>query len=139
VYRILIVDDIDDNVFLLQTLLETEGYTVETAAGGWEALRQIKADCPDLILLDVMMPDMNGYEVIDRIRNKLELSTVPIVLVTAYTDISRKEGLDMGATYLLRKPIDSDELLAYIKKFCVETRVNPAVFKEKADANADVN
>ncbi len=117
-YRILIVDDIDDNVVLLQTLLETEGYTVETAAGGWAALRQIKACCPDLILLDVMMPDMSGYEVIERVRNKLELLRVPIVLVTAYNDISREEGMAMGANYLMRKPIDSDELLDCVKRLC---------------------
>jgi CheY-like chemotaxis protein len=119
VYRILIVDDIDDNVVLLQTLLETEGYTVETAAGGWAALRQIKAHCPDLILLDVMMPDMSGYEVIERVRNKLEF-TVPIVLVTAYSDISQAEGMAMGANYLIRKPINSDELLDCVEKLCAQ-------------------
>lgn len=121
-YRILIVDDIDDNVVLLQTLLETEGYTVETAAGGWAALRQIKASCPDLILLDVMMPDMSGYEVIERVRNKLE-STVPIVLVTAYSDISQAEGMAMGANYLIRKPINSDELLDCVKKLCAQAHI----------------
>ena len=121
-YHILIVDDIDDNVILLQTLLETEGYTVETAPGGWAALRQIKVCCPDLILLDVMMPDMSGYEVIDRVRNKLEL-LIPIVLVTAYTDISREEGIEMGATYLLRKPIDSGELLDCVKRLCDKSRL----------------
>jgi CheY-like chemotaxis protein len=134
VYHILIVDDIDDNVALLKTLLETEGYSVETATGGWAALRQIKARCPDLILLDIMMPDMSGYEVIERIRNKLELPTVPIVLVTAYTDISREEGLAMGANCLLRKPIDSNELLACVKRLCTEVCVRSAS-SGKADAN----
>ncbi|MBW4657867.1 MAG: response regulator [Drouetiella hepatica Uher 2000/2452] len=117
-YRVLVVDDIDDNAVFLQTLLETEGYAVETAAGGWAAIRQIKACCPDLILLDVMMPDMVGYEVIERVRTQLKLSTVPVVLLTAYNDISRKEALEMGANFLMRKPIDNKSLLDCVKKLC---------------------
>lgn len=117
-YRVLVVDDIDDNAVFLETLLKTEGYAVETAAGGWAAVRQIKACCPDLILLDVMMPDMVGYEVIERIRTQLKLSTVPVVLITAYSDISQKEALEMGANSLMRKPIDNSKLLDCVKKLC---------------------
>ncbi|HEY9631193.1 MAG TPA: response regulator [Coleofasciculaceae cyanobacterium] len=134
-YRILIVDDIDDNVVLLKTLLETEGYAVESAAGGWAALRQIKASRPDLILLDVMMPDMSGYEVIERIRSKQDLSTIPIVLVTAYTDISREEGLKMGANHFIRKPIDADKLLACVKALCSEIKAGEVESADKTHAN----
>lgn len=117
-YRVLVVDDIDDNAVFLQALLKTEGYAVETAAGGWAAIRQIKDSCPDLILLDVMMPDMVGYEVIERIRTQLKLSTVPVVLLTAYSDISQEEALEMGANFLMRKPIDNRKLLDCVKKLC---------------------
>ena len=134
-YRILIVDDIDDNVVLLKTLLETEGYAVESAAGGWAALRQIKANRPDLILLDVMMPDMSGYEVIERIRSKQDLSTIPIVLVTAYTDISREEGLKMGANHFIRKPIDADKLLACVKALCSEVNAGEVEAIDTTHAN----
>ncbi len=122
-YRVLVVDDIDDNAVFLQTLLKTEGYTVETALGGWAAVRQIKACCPDVILLDVMMPDMVGYEVIDRIRNNLKLSTLPIVLLTGYGDISQNEALTMGADCLFRKPIDNKKLLDCVKKLCGQGRI----------------
>ena len=124
-YRVLVVDDLDDNAVFLQTLLKTEGYTVETALGGWAAVRQIKVCCPDVILLDVMMPDMVGYEVIDRVRNQLELSTVLIVLLTAYRDISQSEALTMGADCLFRKPIDNEKLLDCVKKLCGQGRTEP--------------
>ncbi len=68
VYRLLAVDGIPDNLFLLQAILEAEGFTVDVATSGRTALNKIKASPPDLILLDVMMPDMTGYEVTQRIR-----------------------------------------------------------------------
>ncbi|MGB5973334.1 MAG: response regulator, partial [Nodosilinea sp.] len=76
-FRILIVDDIDDNVFLLQTILETEGYAVDTAGSGGTALAKVENSPPDLILMDVMMPDMNGYEVSRQIRQNPNLPLMP--------------------------------------------------------------
>lgn len=116
--HILVVDDIADNVFLLQTLLEAEGYSVDTASSGWTALRKIKDNRPDIVLLDIMMPDMSGYEVTQRIRQNQSLSNTPIVLVTAYSDITVSEGLAMGANDFIRKPIDADQLLESVNKFC---------------------
>jgi CheY-like chemotaxis protein len=113
--HILIVDDIEDNSFLLKTLLEAEGYTVDTVNRGLVALRTIKTQPPDLVLLDVMMPDMNGYEVTQRIREDPSLADVQIVLVTAYTDISEDEAMAMGANAFVRKPIDIKQLLAIVK------------------------
>jgi CheY-like chemotaxis protein len=116
--RILIVDDIEDNVLVLQALLEAEGYVVETAESGWAALRKLKANPPDVVLLDVMMPDMTGYEVTERIRENQNLAQIPIVLVTAYSDVSVDEALSMGANDFIRKPIDYDQLLVSVKNFC---------------------
>jgi CheY-like chemotaxis protein len=113
--HILIVDDIEDNSFLLKTLLETEGYTVDVVNRGLVALRIIKTQHPDIVLLDVMMPDMNGYEVTERIREDPSLSNIQIVLVTAYTDISEDEAMAMGANAFIRKPIDVTQLLAIVK------------------------
>ena len=115
--RILVVDDLADNLFLLQTVLETEGYDVDTADNGSLALAKIEAEPPDLVLLDVMMPGMNGFEVTRRIRQNSKLPFIPILLITAYEEASVIEGLEIGANDFIRKPIDFDELLARIKPF----------------------
>ena len=67
-YKILVVDDIATNVLLLKTILGKAGYRIVTATGGREALEKVESESPDLILLDIMMPDMNGYEVIERLK-----------------------------------------------------------------------
>jgi DNA-binding response OmpR family regulator len=116
-YRILVVDDFDDNLILLQTILEAEGYEVETANGGNLALEKVRAFPPDLILLDVMMPDIDGYEVTRQIRQNPTLSFIPILLVTAHAAVDAIQGLDTGANDFIRKPFDFDELLARIRAF----------------------
>lgn len=108
---ILVVDDLPDNIFLLQTILESEGYVVDTAFDGRSALSKIQAVTPDLILLDVMMPGMDGYEVTQHIRQNLNLPLIPIVLVTAYDEPSAAQGFEVGANDFIRKPIDTDKLL----------------------------
>ena len=115
--RILVVDDIADNIFLLQTILEAEGYMVDTASSGLSALARIKNSPPDLVLLDVMMPDMNGYEVTQRIRQNDRLPFIPIMLVTAHEEATARRGLAFGANDFIRKPIDFDELLTRVKAF----------------------
>lgn len=109
--RILVVDDIADNSFLLQMILEEEGYQVEIADSGRLALEQIAIDPPDLVLLDVMMPDMNGFEVTQRIRQNAALPFIPILLITGYLDPHPADGFDVGADDFIRKPIDVDLLL----------------------------
>lgn len=106
-----------DNLFLLQTVLEAEGYNVELADNGQAALTKVQTSPPDLILLDVMMPDMNGYEVTQQIRQNPEVPYIPILLVTAYDEPKAVEGLNSGANDFIRKPIDFDELLARVKAF----------------------
>lgn len=113
--RILVVDDSPDNVFLIQAILEEEGYKVATAADGYSALAQIQESPPDLVLLDVMMPGMDGFEVTERLRQNTALPFMPILLITAYDHLSVAKGLDSGADDFIHKPVEVDELLARVR------------------------
>ncbi|HAZ46668.1 MAG TPA: hybrid sensor histidine kinase/response regulator [Cyanobacteria bacterium UBA11369] len=113
--KILAVDDVADNLFLMQTILEEEGYCVSTSSNGLDAIATVEASPPDLILLDVMMPDVDGYEVTLRIRSLLQLPFIPILLITADRSIPRVNGLDLGADDFVYKPIKVDELLARVR------------------------
>jgi signal transduction histidine kinase len=112
---ILVVDDSPDNVFLIQTILEEEGYAIRTAENGPSALAEIEQSPPHLVLLDVMMPGMDGFEVTQRIRQNTNLPFIPILLITAYDQPSVAQGLDMGADDFIRKPVEVDELLARVR------------------------
>lgn len=116
-HRILIVDDVADNLFLLQTVLECEGYTVETALNGKIALDKIERTDPDLVLLDIMMPELNGYEVTRQVRQSERFASLPIVLLTAHDEYSQRPYKDIGANDLIRKPVDFDELLSKVAKY----------------------
>jgi len=115
--KILIVDDEPINIELLEDLLIPQKYIVEGALNGEEALAKIQEEPPDLILLDVMMPGMNGFQVCSEIRKNSSLPYIPIVFITAYqidqTDIIH--GLDMGGDDYIRKPFDSSELFSRIR------------------------
>jgi two-component system, sensor histidine kinase and response regulator len=113
--RILVVDDTPDNCLLIQAILQDEGYQVELAESGKEALEKIGQSAPDLVLLDVMMPGMDGYEVTRRIRQNTSLPFIPILLTTAYDQPSVAQGLDIGAEDFIRKPVHFDELLARVR------------------------
>jgi two-component system, sensor histidine kinase and response regulator len=113
--RILAVDDNPDNLFLVQLTLEQEGYDIQLVDNGPEALSQIEKSPPDLILLDVMMPGMNGYEVARRIRSNPQLPFIPILMITAHEQSSVVEGLDAGADEFIRKPVQIDELQARVR------------------------
>lgn len=115
-YRILAVDDVADNLLLLKTILELEGYRVDTADSGTSALNQLRMSPPDLVLLDLMMPDMSGYDVTRHIRKDEKIGSIPILLVTAYADISASQRLGLGANGFIRKPIDVDELLDKVRQ-----------------------
>ncbi|MEH2346736.1 MAG: hybrid sensor histidine kinase/response regulator [Nostoc sp.] len=114
--KILVVDDSPDNVFLIKTILEEEGYTVSTAENGISALAELKASPCDLVLLDLMMPDMDGYEVTKYIRGEMKLPQyIPILLITAHDAPNVAHGLDLGADDFIRKPVTVDELLARVR------------------------
>ncbi|ACC79577.1 hybrid sensor histidine kinase/response regulator [Nostoc punctiforme] len=114
--KILVVDDSPDNVFLIKTILEEEGYTISTAENGISALAELKASPCDLVLLDLMMPDMDGYEVTKHIRGDMKLPQyIPILLITAHDAPNVAHGLDLGADDFIRKPVTVDELLARVR------------------------
>ncbi len=114
--RILVVDDIMPNVKLLEAKLKNEYYNVLCAYSGAEALEIIKNDRPDLVLLDVMMPEMDGFEVCRRIKADPETEHIPVVMVTALTDASdRVMGLEAGADDFLTKPLDDVALMARVR------------------------
>ncbi len=113
---ILVVDDQPINVQLLKRKLEREGIRVTAAYSGLEALACIKKELPDLILLDVMMPDMDGIEVCQRLQADETTRGIPVIFITARTNKeSRLEGLGVGAVDYITKPIDLDETLARVQ------------------------
>ena len=112
---VLVVDDQPINVQLLKKKLEREGIRITTAYSGLEALEQVRKDPPDLILLDVMMADMDGIEVCQRLQAQEETQTIPIIFITARSSKEGKlEGLGVGAVYYITKPIDLDETFARV-------------------------
>jgi len=114
--KILVVDDTPINVKLLTDLLTAKGYAVVTAANGDEALGKVAADRPDLVLLDVMMPGLSGYDVCRRIRGDPRTALLPVALVTSLDPYQERiKGIEAGADDFLNKPINQPELLARVK------------------------
>jgi putative two-component system response regulator len=113
---VLIVDDIAGNARLVESLLAPDGHTVRTAAGGAEALQLIRADPPDLVLMDVMMPNVDGLEACRAIKRDPGTRLIPVVLVTAMDNgASRIRGLDAGADDFVSKPFNAPELRARVR------------------------
>lgn len=130
--RILIVDDHEDNVALLQMMLGAQGYTIMTASDGVQALERIRNAPPDLILLDVMMPRMSGYEVVEVVRQENLGGYVPIMLITAKQDLSDKiKGLNVGADDFLTKPVQSAELIAKVRALLRLKQVQDELIHER--------
>ncbi|MGB3495595.1 MAG: hybrid sensor histidine kinase/response regulator [Elainellaceae cyanobacterium] len=113
---VLVVDDAPDNLFLTESILSEDGYEVICVEDGESALSLMESLTPDLVLLDVMMPGIDGYEVTRRIRASHGASYIPILLVTAHDRPCVVDGLDAGADDFIRKPIvEVDELLARVR------------------------
>lgn len=114
--KILVIDDLPENVFILQDRLTHEGYEVITAYNGSEGIEKAYSTLPDLILLDVMMPDISGFEVCKILVNDERTKHIPIILVTARAGAEdTKEGLEAGAFDYIKKPFNRVELMARVK------------------------
>jgi two-component system cell cycle response regulator len=131
---ILVVDDNPDNLEIISTRLEFRGYRVVTAERGEAAIEMVHQQKPDLLLLDIMMPDMDGYEVARRIRAKDELAYVPIIFVTARDSTEDKvTGLDAGADDYLTKPINFPELEARVRSMLRIKRLQDELEKKNRE------
>ena len=121
--KILVIED-DKNISgLIRTILSTNGYEVITASRGAEALSMISSHCPELLVLDLGLPDMDGVELIESVRR---WSNVPIIVVSARSyERDKVQALDLGADDYVTKPFSSDELLARIRVAMRHTRMNP--------------
>lgn len=113
---ILIVEDNPQNIQILGSILKKENYDVSISMNGLEALEYLVTERPDLILLDIMMPQMNGYEVCKILKKDEALKKIPVIFITAKTDTeSIVEGFKVGAVDYVTKPFNGDELLARVK------------------------
>ncbi|MGF1569321.1 MAG: response regulator [Nodosilinea sp.] len=114
-HHILAVDDAPDNLFLIESILDDPSYRITCVESGYEALDILPQAPPDLILLDVMMPGLDGYQVTQKIRQNPTLPYIPILLITAHDRSSLVDGLDAGADDFIRKPVDVNELKARVR------------------------
>ncbi|MEO7455870.1 MAG: response regulator, partial [Gemmatimonadaceae bacterium] len=125
---ILIVDDHEDNIEVLKARLESWGYRTASAYNGHDALKYVSATPPDLILLDVMMPEISGIEVARKIKGDTALPFIPIIMQTALDSTEDKvEGLEAGADDYITKPIDFAELKARLRSMLRIKRLQEAL------------
>ena len=111
-YTVLVVDDVPTNVMLVQAILKKEGYTLLTTDSGAKALRIAQERHPNLILLDIMMPEMDGYEVLQHLKSNPETNNIPVIIMSALSDMqSIVKGYQLGATEYVTKPFQREELV----------------------------
>lgn len=123
-YRLLVVDDEPDIQMVVKARLEAAGYSVETAADGLDALRQVRANPPDLVVLDVMLPGMDGFAVCAMLKRDQHFSRIPIIMLSARTrPQDRSTGANVGADAYLAKPFQPAELLGEIRRLLERDRV----------------
>ena len=112
-YKVLIVDDIISNVLLLKVLLNNEKFQIVTVGNGTEALAQVKKEKPDLVLLDVMMPDISGFDVATQMKADPEMSDIPIIFLTALNSTADiVKGFQVGGNDFISKPFNKEEWAA---------------------------
>jgi DNA-binding response OmpR family regulator len=113
--KILVVDDEPNVLRLIGYALQIEGYEIVTAETGVEALSKVETEGPDLVILDIMLPDLSGIEVCQQLRSKPETIDLPIIMLSARTQVpDRIKGLEAGADEYVTKPVDSDEMVARV-------------------------
>ena len=133
---ILVVDDLPQNVRLLEAVLVPRGYTVVAATSGREALERVASDPPDLILLDIVMPEMDGYEVCRTLRADPATSFLPIVMITASGEQEKVVAIESGADDFIAKPFDHAELLARVGSLLRIKRYHDTIERQAAELAA---
>ena len=136
--RILVVDDVAANVRLLEAILEPAGFSLSSASSGPEALERVATELPDLVLLDVQMAGMNGYEVCRRIRENEAAALLPVVMVTSHDSEARLDGIRAGADDFVTKPFDQQELLLRVRSLVRIKRYHDTM-RAQADELAEWN
>lgn len=117
VAKILAVDDEPDVLLIVKTGLEMEGYKVVTASDGEQALASAREEKPDLILLDVMMPKMDGFEVLAKLKEDEATATIPVIMLTGLSDRTKmQKALVSGIQWYVVKPFDFDDLMAKVRE-----------------------
>ena len=115
--KILIIEDNEQNLYLATFLLEQSGYEIITAQNGLEGVEKAQAEKPDLILMDIQLPEMNGYEATTRIKGMADINRIPIVAVTSYAMVGdREKALAIGCAGYIEKPFDPETFVAEIEK-----------------------
>lgn len=129
---VLVVDDLPQNVRLMDAVLSPLGFTVVSAMSGEEALDQLARQLPDIVLLDIMMPGMDGYETCRRIRANPATSFIPVVMVTASGDAEKVRAIEVGADDFVTKPLNKAELLARVRSLVRVKRYHDTVVAQSA-------
>lgn len=115
--RILAADDEPDVLLIIKTALQTEGFEVETATNGHEALEQALASPPDLFVLDVMMPGMSGFELVEKLKGHASTSMIPIIMLTGLSERGKiKEALATGVNFYIVKPFEFEDLISKVNE-----------------------
>lgn len=121
--KILLIDDDPDFVEATKVVLESRPYEIITALGGEEGLKKAREEKPDLVLLDVIMPDINGFQVCQQLKKDLQLSQIPVIMITSFsekyreTSIGVSQGLSLEAEDFVDKPVAPTELLIRVEKW----------------------
>ncbi|MFA6831718.1 MAG: hybrid sensor histidine kinase/response regulator [Bacteroidaceae bacterium] len=138
--KILVVDDVISNVLLLKVLLKNEKYDIITANNGIEALSQVKEKMPDLILLDVMMPDLNGFEVCERLKQDKTTAEIPIIFLTALNNTSDiVKGFKVGANDFISKPFNKEELLIRVRHQMSLITAKRTIFRQNKELQRTIS